>query len=97
MRAFLLLVLAVHSSALPLQLPTSNMDNWLLAEVRFLPEQETFKSLVLYVTVPILVPLILLLLFLFILYSVKLYHLSQSFFFSLTFFFFFCSQTSAKS
>lgn len=42
MKAFLLLVLAVHASALPLLPPTTDTDNWLLAEVRFHPEWETF-------------------------------------------------------
>lgn len=72
MRAFLLLVLAVHSSALPLLLPAADTDNWFLAEVRFLSEWETFKYMFLYMTVQILVPLILLFPFLFILCSIKL-------------------------
>lgn len=47
MRAFLLLVLAVHASAMVL--PAADRDRRLLAEVRFHPE--TIKQLFLYMTV----------------------------------------------
>ena len=49
MKAFLLLVLALGSSALPLLPPAADMDVWLLAEVRLRPE--TFQYLFLYMAV----------------------------------------------
>lgn len=49
MRAFLLLVLAVHASAVAL--PAADIDRRLLAEVRFHPA--TIKHLFLYMTVEI--------------------------------------------